>query len=170
MEEQNIPPASITTVIQTMATELQRTDTDLPIGMNTLIINDKNELLLSKRGKNAFMGGTWGLVGGHLQNTETFEEGIARECWEELNIKVNTSDVSIRNLGDCMGERRYLQIGAIVKKWEGEMKIMEPHKCEEIRFFPLDALPENLFFGTKVNIDLFLKGTFYDKECNYCER
>ena len=54
-----------------------------------------------------------------------------------------------------------------MKKWEGEMKIMEPHKCDEIRFFSLDALPDDLFLGTKVNIDLLLKDSFYDKGCNY---
>jgi hypothetical protein len=75
--------------------------------------------------------------------------------------------IYIANLGDCIGDRRQLQIGGLVKKWEGEMKIMEPHKCDEIRFFSLDALPDELFFGTKVNIDLLLKDAFYDKECNY---
>jgi hypothetical protein len=47
---------------------------------------------------------------------------------------------------------------------------MEPNKCDEIRFFPLDNLPKELFFGTKVNIDLRLKDTFYDKKCNYYKR
>jgi ADP-ribose pyrophosphatase YjhB (NUDIX family) len=84
MEEQHIAPASIDTIIQAMKAEFQRVDTDLPIGVNALIVNNHNELLLSKRGKNAFCGGTRGLPGGHLQKKETFEEGIARECKEEL--------------------------------------------------------------------------------------
>jgi hypothetical protein len=61
LEEQNIPQTSIDTVIQAMKAEFQRVDTDLPIGVNALIINENNEILLSKRGKNAFMGGTRGL-------------------------------------------------------------------------------------------------------------
>jgi ADP-ribose pyrophosphatase YjhB (NUDIX family) len=98
------------------------------------------------------------------------EEGVARECKEELNITVNPNNIYIINLWDCVGDKRYLQIWWLVKKRTGEMQIMEPKKCDEIRFFPLDSLPEDLFFGTKVNIDLFLKNAFYDKSCNYYKR
>jgi hypothetical protein len=80
MEAQHVPQTSIDVVVQVMKDEFQRVDADLPIGVNALIVNKDNEILLSKRGKNAFMGGTWGLPGGHLQKMETLEEGIAREC------------------------------------------------------------------------------------------
>ena len=44
---------------------------------------------------------------------------------------------------------------------------MEPDRCDEVRFFDLDKLPDNLFLGTKGNIDLFLSGEFYNKNVNY---
>jgi hypothetical protein len=45
----------------------------------------------------------------------------------------------------------------LVKKATGELKIMEPSKCEELRYFSLDSLPNNLFPPTQTNIALFVK-------------
>jgi 8-oxo-dGTP pyrophosphatase MutT (NUDIX family) len=81
-----------------MLKEFERIDADLPIGINALILNDKGELLLSKRGKNSFCGGMRGLPGGHLEKEEPLEEGVARECKEELNITVNPNNIYIINL------------------------------------------------------------------------
>ena len=61
----------------------------------------------------------------------------------------------------------FYQIGVLVKKYRGEPKNMEPHKCDELKFFDLDNLPENLFMGTKGNIELYLNKKFYDKSVNY---
>jgi hypothetical protein len=80
LEEKQIDPNTIAYIHSEMEKEFQRVKADMPIGVNALILNDHNEILLSKRGEIAFCGGTWGLPGGHLQQTETFEEGIAREC------------------------------------------------------------------------------------------
>ena len=172
MKERNIDEESVNYIFEEMLKEFIRVDSDLPIGVNALIIseNEGGGLLLCKRGKLAFCGGTYALPWGHLQKSETLEEGVARECLEELGIEVNPDDVQIISMGETIdGDKgkHYLQVGGIVKIWKGEMKIMEPQKMEEFRFFPLDNLPENLFFGTKVNIDLLLKNIFYDKSCNY---
>jgi len=84
LAEKAVESSIIDYVYTEMEKEFLRVDSDLPIGVNALIVNENNEILLSKRGKNTFMGGTRGLPGGHLQAKESFEETIARECEEEL--------------------------------------------------------------------------------------
>ena len=49
--------------------------TDLPIGVNAILINEKGELLLGKR-KNAFGDGEFSLIGGHLKRRE--DRGLCR--------------------------------------------------------------------------------------------
>ena len=142
---------------------------DLPIGINALIINDKNQILLGLRAGHRGGVGTYGLVGGKAQKGESIEEACKRELFEEAGIVVETDDLEIINLFTTQStpDVLFYQIGVLVKKYRGEPQNMEPHKCDELRFFDLDNLPENLFMGTKGNIELYLKKKFYDKSVNY---
>jgi ADP-ribose pyrophosphatase YjhB (NUDIX family) len=148
-----------------MTDETRSLHTDLPCGINFIITNDKNEILLLKR-KSNLGNGTWGLCGGHLKDNETIEETVVRECDEELGIKVNSNDVEVISLADTNREERYLQIGVLVKKYEGIPKIMEPHKASEMMWASEKSLPDNLFFATKPQIRLYFKNKFYDKKEN----
>lgn len=49
------------------------------------IVNDKNELLVCRRGKDPFKG-TFDLPGGFVDKGETAEEALVREIKEELNL------------------------------------------------------------------------------------
>lgn len=52
-----------------------------------LILNDKNELLVSRRAHNPAKG-TWDLPGGFIDLHETGEEGVSREVLEETGMTV----------------------------------------------------------------------------------
>ncbi len=51
------------------------------------ILNEKNELLVCRRGKEPAKG-TWDLSGGFIDMYETGEEGVAREVREETGLEV----------------------------------------------------------------------------------
>ncbi len=142
---------------------------EVPIGINALIINDKHQILLGLRSGNRGGSGTYGLIGGKAKNGETIEETAKREIFEETGLVVNTEDLEIINLftTQSTADIMFYQIGVLVKKYSGEPKNMEPNKCDEVKFFDLEKLPENLFLGTKGNIELYLKNKFYDKSVNY---
>lgn len=55
------------------------------------IVNDKGELLVTKRGKEPGKG-TLDLPGGFVDNDETAEEGIAREIMEETGLEVKKTE------------------------------------------------------------------------------
>lgn len=137
---------------------------DMPIGVNAIILNEKGEILLSKR-KNRFGAGTYSLIGGKLKKGETLEEGIIREVKEEIDIEVKQEDIEVLNIASTIDLRHFIQIGIRIKKYEGTIQNKEPNKCEELKFFPLDNLPE-LFSGNKANIELYKENKFYDKTKN----
>lgn len=64
-----------------------------------LILNEKNELLVSRRAQNPAQG-TLDLPGGFIDMYETAEEGVAREVLEETGLKVAeaTYQFSLPNL------------------------------------------------------------------------
>ncbi len=63
------------------------------VGCGALIINDKNQTLLIKRGnKSRNEAGFWGKPGGAVKFGEKVEDAVKREIKEELNISgtINT--------------------------------------------------------------------------------
>jgi hypothetical protein len=49
-------------------------------------------------------------------------------------------------MGDCMGDKRYLQIGGVIRRRQRKIMIKEPEKTDELKFFSLDKIPKGLFF------------------------
>ena len=137
---------------------------DLPIGVNFIIKNELNQFLLARR-INRFGEGTYSLIGEKLKDMETFEECAVRGLKEEIGIDVNKEDVEIVNIATTITNKTFLQIGVLVKKYSGTPTIMEPNKCDDLRFFAADDFPE-LFIATKPNIELFINNKMYDVNCN----
>ena len=142
---------------------------ELPIGINALIINDKNQILLGLRAGHRGGAGTWGLIGGKTVVGEPIEVTAQREIFEETGLNVQLEDLHVINLFTTQSTptAMFYQIGVLVKKYSGSPANKEPNKCDQLKFFDLDKLPTNLFLGTKGNIELYLQGKFYDKGFNY---
>lgn len=57
-----------------------------------LIENKKGEILALLRRNSKPEGRSWGLVGGKIKSKETKEEGIIREAYEEIKLKIQPKD------------------------------------------------------------------------------
>ena len=132
-----------------------------PIGINVFVVKD-GKLLLGKR-KGTSGEGQWGLPGGHLEYGEKMPDAARRELKEETSLEAG--EVSFINMVNDNGNdrRHYIQVGFLVKDFKGEVKLMESERCFEWKWFSLDTLPEEIFFGHKKQIELFLdKQSFGD--------
>lgn len=96
--------------------------------------------------KNAHGDGTWSLPGGHLEFNEAPEETAVREVVEETGIKIKnlrigpyTNDVFSRE------GKHYITLFILSEYDSGEVKIMEPDKCEKWEWFSWEELPRPLF-------------------------
>jgi len=130
------------------------------IGVNVFIVKD-NQLLLGKR-KNIYGAGTWGLPGGHLETGEAMKKTAERELMEETGMRAEDYlFTNIVNYGS--GDKHYLHVGFVAQNPSGEPAVKEPDRCEEWRWFELNALPENLFLPHIKQIENFLqKKNFID--------
>lgn len=117
----------------------------IKVGIQGIVLHPEGRGILLGKRLNAFQAGTWGLPGGHLEFGETFEEALSRELKEELGI----SPTSMRQFGAFntmfIPASHHVQIAFIVETFNGTPVNNEPERCGEIRFFPLDALPEPIF-------------------------
>ncbi len=114
------------------------------IGVGVIVIND-NKILLGKR-KNAHGDGTWSFPGGHLELNEEVEDCAARETEEETGIKLKNIRLSSFTNDIFQKEgKHYVTLFVISEYDSGEVKVMEPDKCERWEWFDWDNLPEPLF-------------------------
>jgi 8-oxo-dGTP diphosphatase len=113
-------------------------------GIGVCIIKN-NKVLLGKR-KNAHGEGCWSFPGGHLEMFETWKSCAEREALEETGLKIkNTRFFGVTNDIFYKEWKHYVTIFMMADYDSGNLKIMEPEKCLEWKWFSWQNLPEPLF-------------------------
>lgn len=85
-----------------------------------------------------------------MEYGETFLEAGARETKEEVDLNVSEVEV-VGVISNVYPEenKHYVTVHMRAKKYSGEAKRMEPDKFSDMKWFPLSALPANIFPATK---------------------
>jgi 8-oxo-dGTP diphosphatase len=124
------------------------------VTMDAVIVNDKNQILLVKRGNEPFKG-LWSNAGGYLDHDETTEEATTREVKEETGLDVE----SIKFLNVYTNPNRHPNQAisvAYVVKVTGEPKAADD--AVEVKWFDLTNLPKPLAFDHEIIIGDYLLG------------
>ncbi len=109
-------------------------------------------MLLHRRQNTQWYDGSYDMGSGHMEERESLVDAVCREAQEELGITVEPQDakfVSAYHSFFPEDGKEYMYFSFEIKRWQGEPKIGEPDKCDEIRWFPLDDLPEKITPGTR---------------------
>lgn len=131
-----------------------------------LILIKGGEILLARRYNTGFCDGQYSFPAGHLDGNETLIQAIIREAKEETGIKLNPKILKLvhvmhrKELNECEARVNFF---FIAKDWTGKPKIMEPHKCDDLCWFELNALPKNIIPYIKQAISCFQKHKFYSE-------
>lgn len=109
-----------------------------------LFLMRNSEVLLHLR-KNSSFENMYGVVAGHLNGGETATQALIREAKEEAGITIDKEDVKIATISHSKASNNeYIQFFFFCEKWSGEIINMEKEKCSELKFFPIDNLPNNM--------------------------
>lgn len=122
-----------------------------------------NEILLLRRFNTGYSDGNYGLPSGHLDPHETIRNATAREAKEEVGININPRDLELVLVQHRGSDDERIHFYFKAKKWEGEPYNVEPDKCDDVRWFPIDKLPENIILYVKVAIKDYVAGKNYNE-------
>ena len=116
------------------------------VGCGAVILNEKNQVLLMKRGtgcRNCV--GYWAIPGGCIDHFEAVEDAVKREIKEEIGVDIEILQLlSVTNDFIKDENEHWITPQFLCRIMGGIPAICEPKKCEELRWFDIDAVPEKL--------------------------
>lgn len=122
----------------------QQNQPKVGVGLGVCVIRN-GKVLFGKR-KNSHGDGSWNFPGGHLDFGETWEQCAKRETLEETGIQIKNIrfGTATNDFFEKEG-KHYVTIIMLADYDSGEVKIMEPDKCEEWDWFEWENPPTPLF-------------------------
>lgn len=106
-----------------------------------------SKILLHRRQNTGYIDGYYSTPSGHVEPEEQPTGCAVRELKEESGLTVEPEDLKmVVVVARIAVEEDHERVDFFfeAKKWQGEPKICEPHKCDDIRWFDLSDLPEKL--------------------------
>lgn len=134
-----------------------------------LVLKKDNSILLARRFGTGYNDGLYSMIAGHLDGDEPMASALAREAMEEAGITVLPSDMKLihvmhtrSEIKDSTDDER-VDFYFEADRYEGEPEIAEPDKCDDMRWFDLDELPDNLVPRVKAALEGIKAGAPYSE-------
>ena len=108
-----------------------------------VLIKDKKILLL-RRFNTGWEDGKYTLISGHIDGNETISQAMSREAFEETGIKINPEDLEVIHIMHRKSTTEYIDFFLVPSRWEGIPEIKEKDKADDIQWFNINSLPDNL--------------------------
>jgi mutator protein MutT len=110
-----------------------------------LVLRRDGKVLLARRSNTGYWDGSYSLPAGHVEPGESFTQALVREVGEEIGIQVSSEQARVAHVLHRKSEDGDERVDMFyaVEKWEGEIKNLEPKKCDDLSWFLMTELPEN---------------------------
>lgn len=133
-----------------------------PVTVHLLFFRE-GKILLARRYQTGYMDGHYSVPAGHLDGGETVLQAAVREAREEIALDLDPEAISFA----CVLHRREgderIDFFVRVNAWRGQPVNAEPHKCDELRWVKVNALPGNLIPYVRQGIQNALLGTTFQE-------
>jgi len=130
-----------------------------------LLLIKKDKILLLRRFNTGWEDEKYSLISGHLERSETVKQAMIREAKEEAGINLSPENLHVVHTMHRKSNNNleYIDFFLIADKWKGEPKIMEPDKCDELRWFSLKELPQNIILHVRKAIENYQKNITFSE-------
>lgn len=129
--------------------------------VHLFLIRD-GHVLLARRFNTGYEDGSYSVVAGHLDGNEEVKAAAAREAKEEAGIGVRPDDLEVIGVMHRRAEDERVDFFLAATRWPGPVTNTEPHKCDELAWYPLDRLPENVVPYVRRALDNCRRGVWFD--------
>ena len=112
----------------------------------TFLVKD-NSILLIRRFNTGWADGSYTVPSGHVDADESVTVAAAREAKEEIGVTILPKDLQFAHVmhrKNSESNREYVDFFFSANTWLGEPVNNEPNKCDDLKWFLLGELPDNI--------------------------
>ena len=100
-----------------------------------------------RRFNTGYQDGNYSVPAGHVEEGESVADTLVREVKEEIGIEVKKQDITLAHVvhrkGTDQSDER-LDFFFTCQTYSGEIKNLEPQKCDDLSWFQIGKLPDNI--------------------------
>jgi 8-oxo-dGTP diphosphatase len=133
-----------------------------PIAVHLFFLKT-DQILLLRRFNTGYEDGNYSVVAGHVDAGETVTQAAVREAFEEAGVVIQPENLQVVQVINRKSNDERVDFFVTVNAWDGEIRNQEPDKCDDLSWFPLAALPENMIPYVRFAIGNYQKGIFYSE-------
>lgn len=128
-----------------------------------LLLFRENRILLLRRQNTGYEDGNYSVVAGHIDGNETASQAMVREAKEESGLELRAENLRMSHVIHRRSTDERVSFFFTATVWKNEPQNLEPEKCSELSWFPLDALPQNVIPYVRHAIEQVVLGNPYSE-------
>ncbi len=133
-----------------------------PVTVHIFLQRDQKVLLL-RRCNTGYEDGKYSVVAGHMEEGESVTQAAIRELKEEVGVELRPSDVRVVGVMLRKSDDQRVDFFLSVATWRGDIVNREPNCCDDLSWFPIDGLPENVVGYVRRALQNYEQGVWFDE-------
>jgi 8-oxo-dGTP pyrophosphatase MutT (NUDIX family) len=133
----------------------------VPVAVHLFLVRG-DEVLLLRRANTGYEDGKYSVIAGHLDGGETVIAAATREAREEAGIALDPAGVRVVGVMHRRANDERIDFFVVAEAWAGEVANCEPHKCDELAWFPIDAPPEDTIPYVRRGLENYRAGRWFE--------
>lgn len=137
--------------------------TPILYGSVHILFHRNEEVLLLKRQNTGFQDGNWSVVAGRMDGGEEVIDAAIREAKEEAGVVIRPADIEIVGIMHRKNTTsEWVDFFLYAHDWQGEIMNKEPEKCEELKWFHRNELPDNIVSYIRIALEKKHEGLWFE--------
>ena len=127
-----------------------------------LFLIQDSQVLLLRRFNTGYEDGKYSVIAGHLNGDEEIKAAMIREAREEVGVEISPLDLRVVGVMHRKSNDERIDFFLVATSWSGEITNREPYKCDQLAWFDMDDLPENVIPYVRKALDNYRQGNWFD--------
>jgi 8-oxo-dGTP diphosphatase len=121
-----------------------------------------DQVLLLRRFNTGYEDGNYSVPAGHLDGGEEVKAAAIREATEEAGVTIDPADMNVVGVMHRLSDSERVDFFVSASRWAGEVRNLEPDKCDELRWCHLGDLPANMIPYVRRALSNYRDGRWFD--------